>query len=1756
MKTMKLSRVLSVMALALVLAVVFAVGVLADYTVYSNNTIKGLSGTATATRYNFTTGAWDETTTVSIDSETVLAGGLWQITEGSNSGTVYVYGENAGKLAFDFANTGKQFAHNTFGQYKAGDWTLLGDKDNKPMLQSVQYYDTASSTYSSLIFNMTASIGWSVDAATGALTVLEGAEEKFQSSGVRYTFADDQIIPATASPVLTFSAPINGSAGNWKMASDATKANITGTLIFRLKSATGGEDKSYTVNVNGTMTSFAAPAAMANDAGYYVYAIDYAPYATTALGTIYPKVSSKATDGVTTYYFSTPQDHFRTPAKSQSHALSYTAPVLQDPPAPAAPTGIVGSIGAIAVPGDAANYEIAPITLNITGDGALIGEYVAFNANASYIGLYAVRDVSKLVPSEPAYVFAYGSEEARQDILPQATKSGHTGIATKSNGTSGALTYEPGYWTGHGVTTYAGLNPDTKITVGSGEHLGGATADSVLAVWYANQNDTTEQAVLDAAAAVEYIYTYTDKNIVKASEFVSFSAMIENRQSPVTVTGLYPQYTLKVLETDGTVTDYTYTFPTAIKINNGVTEGTFVAYSEDFSASGAPALADSTGYVVAVVVHPYTGGVALAGTNSAVTTTRTAMYNCCGYLAGMTTVVKENATTGNAPAGNLAVANKVITGFKAGSDYEWTTVDVGANGFAAYGEWATVSGTSLDLSANSGLVAIRERFPIASSYYYSDTQVFLLNTEKTVNIWHTHDEPSANDPNGSKASESQCAASCHSASGILDYISIEELSTGGFDVPTYTQGWWHAPAGRDRMLVHFGLVKVVDGVATEYALGSNKTYLSSAQKAYTDATTDTEKAAASALLKDAVNSIKFTYAFLDEEIIKMEDFKSFTYRVGKRQGSVLFNRLSDGASVSKINTLFTLVVLTDDGHIVERSVKLPMSVTSQNAPTAATASIEDFIDAGIATDGYIVAMNITPYYVDDTMTVTANGSTGFDVDIFMGASATAKATAWQIKLPKATAPAGLTINGTTVSGFDATKEYVWAPLTVNGHGAETVIKNTTSTTLSGTGLIAIYVKGDNITTDDSDAVVYWLPGTLAARSELGEKVASGTDKDYYVTNTGEGFIQGTWTGSGARAGAVYGTSYSNNMIATTGSGYVLAVDITALRDAVASGNAATITAAEELIKDKAAAGGFQYAYTNDEIVKASDLMFFRFTTWQRQGTLTLKGATVKVTFYVVNEIGEIVEYVWTAPSSEDDHKVTHLIDTNALFEGVEGWIVGVRISPWTNVTEIIDNGTVVLNQMPAIEYDMTTDYAVIDSTVACTSHNFAAKFPIEKYFASAATVQAPAQYYYACTVCGEKGTETYDVGEAIAKYATPTLEISAGTLGDIRINNYNANYIYMYSTDDGATWAQLPTLNKNKFTPELSTTYQIKVAASGTSLESDVAEITSPAVRAKGYSLVLDGQIGIRWFVEVDTDIVDSLSFGTSKVNNDYEADYTDPVSGKLDPTLPGYWGIYKVQGFATFESGDTFLTKIEPVEGQPGIYSAVFYAPAKDIDNIHFETGLTYKYKDSYDGKKSTVQNDDSYYAYAGGAASFNEYILEAKQKAANGEAEFVKALDLINQLEDYGKYADGYFKGTAMTAYTSTALAGASFTAPTKSNAALTGLEFYGTSLVLEDNVTIRHYFTVNDLAAFNAAYDCDIAYGEKNNMIYFDIADISANELGDVQTLTFYNKGTTTAAYTVSYSVTNYIDQQRNSSDANLVSLVNKMYDYYLAAVDYHN
>ena len=134
------------------------------------------------------------------------------------------------------------------------------------------------------------------------------------------------------------------------------------------------------------------------------------------------------------------------------------------------------------------------------------------------------------------------------------------------------------------------------------------------------------------------------------------------------------------------------------------------------------------------------------------------------------------------------------------------------------------------------------------------------------------------------------------------------------------------------------------------------------------------------------------------------------------------------------------------------------------------------------------------------------------------------------------------------------------------------------------------------------------------------------------------------------------------------------------------------------------------------------------------------------------------------------------------------------------------------------------------------------------------------------------------------------------------------------------------------------------------------------------------------------------------------------------------------------------------------------------------------------------------------------------------------------------------------------------------TLSNTAEDQIKYYGSSLLLENNTVIRHYFTLADasvdVSTFNVTVDGKAAeVNQKGNVYYVDIENISPKALGDTYTVKI---STSTGTMTINYSCMTYVasilnkytnenGECINSSKQTLVNLVASLYDYYNVALN---
>ena len=266
-----------------------------------------------------------------------------------------------------------------------------------------------------------------------------------------------------------------------------------------------------------------------------------------------------------------------------------------------------------------------------------------------------------------------------------------------------------------------------------------------------------------------------------------------------------------------------------------------------------------------------------------------------------------------------------------------------------------------------------------------------------------------------------------------------------------------------------------------------------------------------------------------------------------------------------------------------------------------------------------------------------------------------------------------------------------------------------------------------------------------------------------------------------------------------------------------------------------------------------------------------------------------------------------------------------------------------------------------------------------------------------------------------------------------------------------------------------------------------------------GYSLSLDGNIGVNFFMELDKSVIaDENAYMKFRLPN-----------GKTSVVLVGDAKQQTVGGTTYY----VFSCEVAAKEMNETITAQIITSDKK---------GEVYEYS----------------------VADYIQYIRD-------NPTEFdEKTLSLVNAMAGYGDYAKAYFNNenldanTEMDAVTADTLA--SFDKQISGDLP-EGITYYGSSLLLESNTTVRHYFKVaegTDASTLNFS-------GSKSGYYYIDIPNISAEKLGTIQNVTIGN-------CTISYSPMSYayaVLSSKNTSES-LKNLVKSLYLYEQAAEAYKN
>ena len=258
-----------------------------------------------------------------------------------------------------------------------------------------------------------------------------------------------------------------------------------------------------------------------------------------------------------------------------------------------------------------------------------------------------------------------------------------------------------------------------------------------------------------------------------------------------------------------------------------------------------------------------------------------------------------------------------------------------------------------------------------------------------------------------------------------------------------------------------------------------------------------------------------------------------------------------------------------------------------------------------------------------------------------------------------------------------------------------------------------------------------------------------------------------------------------------------------------------------------------------------------------------------------------------------------------------------------------------------------------------------------------------------------------------------------------------------------------------------------------------------------------------------------SVSLGSELVVNFY-AEVTDTEGAAMT--------------FCVNEDAKTVpVAQARHVEGNLYIFPCTI-APAQMTDTI--EATLS--------DSGNTYQTSTSVQAYA-------EKLFASKQW------DKLAANDMMVATLNYGAAAQNYFgyntENLANAGYEKAAAAEIpQVDSSNQVSGSVSGISFYGASLVFETRIAVRFYFTVRgDIADYN--FSIGEAPVAKDNLYYVEVPDINPQDYAENITLTVNDK------LTVTYSPMQYISRMYGKTEnAQLKTLVNELYQYHLTAVDY--
>lgn len=222
-------------------------------------------------------------------------------------------------------------------------------------------------------------------------------------------------------------------------------------------------------------------------------------------------------------------------------------------------------------------------------------------------------------------------------------------------------------------------------------------------------------------------------------------------------------------------------------------------------------------------------------------------------------------------------------------------------------------------------------------------------------------------------------------------------------------------------------------------------------------------------------------------------------------------------------------------------------------------------------------------------------------------------------------------------------------------------------------------------------------------------------------------------------------------------------------------------------------------------------------------------------------------------------------------------------------------------------------------------------------------------------------------------------------------------------------------------------------------------------------------------------------------------------------------------------------VSQARHIEGNLYVFSCAI-APAQMTDTI-----------------EATLSDSGNTYETSTSVRSYAQKLFASKQW------DKLAANDMMVATLNYGAAAQKYFgykpKNLANADYEKAATAEVPKAESSNMvSGSVSGISFYGASLVFETRIAVRFYFSVSgDISDYSFSIGEAPVY--KNGMYFVEVPDINPQDYATNITLTVND------AMTVTYSPMQYISRMYGKADsAELRALVSELYQYHLTAVNY--